>query len=67
MAGKKSLAQRIAERTGAGLTPKQRLRANKGVQSLLRARKEQGLPPLNQIQLSKKRGEFEKTAKKRVR
>ncbi len=67
MAKKKSLAQRIAERTGGSLTRKQRERANLGIQALIRARKEQGLKPLNQIQLSKKRGEFERTAKKRVR
>ncbi len=67
MAGKKTLRQRIAERTGGGLTRKQRQRANLGIQSFIKARKEQGLKPLNQIQLSKKRGEFEKKAKKSVR
>lgn len=63
----KSFRQKIAERTGGSLTPKQRQRANAGLQALIKARKEQGLEPLNQIQLSKKRGEFEKKAKKIVR
>ncbi len=64
---KKTLRQKISERTGGGLTAKQRQRANLGVQALVRARKEQKLPPLNQIQLSKKRAEFEKKAKSSVR
>ncbi|GEM_PF-3916555 len=63
----KSLRQKIAERTGGSLTAKQRQRANVGLQALVKARKEQGLKPLNQIQLSKKRGEFEKRAKNTVR
>jgi len=67
MAKKKTFRERIAERTGGGLTRKQRSRANLGVQALVKARKEQGLKPLNQIQLSKKRGEFEKKAKKSAR
>ena len=65
--GKKSLRQKISERTGGGLTPKQRQRANLGVQALIKSRKDQGLPPLNKIQLSKKRGEFERKAKSSVR
>ena len=65
--GKKSLRQKISERTSGGLTPKQRRRANLGVQALIRARKEQGLEPLDQIALSKKRAEFEQRAKDTVR
>ena len=63
----KSLRQKISERTGGGLTPKQRRRANLGVQALIKSRKDQGLKPLNKIQLSKKRGEFERKAKSSVR
>ena len=64
---KKTLRQKISERTGGGLTPKQRRRANLGIQALIKSRKDQGLKPLNQISLSKKRAEFERTAKKKVR
>jgi len=61
---KKTLRQKIAERSGGPLTRFQRQRANAGIQALIKARKEQGLKPLNQISLSKKRAEFEKKAKK---
>ncbi len=61
---KTTLREKIAKRTSGGLTRFQRQRANAGIQALIKARKEQGLKPLNQIQLSKKRGEFEKKAKK---
>ncbi len=64
---KKTLRERITKRTGGGLNRLQRQRANKGLQALIRARKEQGLKPLNQISLSKKRAEFEKKAKSSVR
>ncbi len=63
----KSLRQKIAERTSGGLTRGQRQRANAGIQALIKARKEQGLKPFNQITLSKKRAEFEKKVKKSVR
>ena len=60
---KKTLRQKIAERTGGGLTLAQRARVIKGVEAFKVARKDQGLKTTPAM-VSKKRGEFERQVKR---